>query len=125
MLISRIYIAPSTTHSCRQGARENPARDPASCGDGDYKVLGHSAKGIEHIPVEGPVIIAPSHGAWLDPVHNALGVPRPIRFMANEKVLKPLFKTPLTTAGAFPVKHGDAASGMASARVLPLLAIRN
>jgi 1-acyl-sn-glycerol-3-phosphate acyltransferase len=114
-----------------EGLNIAPADDPFVAGKGHEttqrviqrvvamginKMLGHSSKGIEHIPTDGRVIIAPSHGAWADPVHNALGVPRPIRFMANEKVLKPPLKTPLTTAGAFPVKHGEAEAGMASAR---------
>jgi 1-acyl-sn-glycerol-3-phosphate acyltransferase len=85
-------------------------------GAGIDRALGHRVDGLEHVPQSGRVIIAPSHGAWADPVHNAIGLTRPVRFMANEKVLTGVLAKPLTAAGAFPVRHGDAAEGMAVAR---------
>ena len=65
--------------------------------------------GVEHVPREGPAIIAPNHKSFLDGFFVAIAVRhRPVRFMAKAE----LFPGPLgwlfARLGAFPVRRGAA-----------------
>ena len=73
--------------------------------------------GREHIPTEGPLIVAPNHKNFLDAFFVGLATRRKVRFMAKIE----LFKGPLgwlfLHLGAFPVRRGEAdAEALATAR---------
>lgn len=74
-----------------------------------FVILGLKSEGLENLPREGPVIIAPNHVSNWDPIMVALVLNRPIHFMAkaelfNFKILGKL----LEKVYAFPVKRGSA-----------------
>jgi 1-acyl-sn-glycerol-3-phosphate acyltransferase len=50
-----------------------------------------SVEGQEHVPGSGPVILAPNHVSYLDPVVVGIAVTRRVHFMAK----KELFRNPL------------------------------
>ncbi|MBH5317980.1 1-acyl-sn-glycerol-3-phosphate acyltransferase [Paenibacillus sp. GSMTC-2017] len=65
------------------------------------------AKGLHHIPNEGPVILASNHISNFDPPTIGVKVPRKVHFMAKEELFKVPVLGPLIRAvGAFPVKRG-------------------
>jgi 1-acyl-sn-glycerol-3-phosphate acyltransferase len=74
--------------------------------------------GREHVPQEGPVIIAANHRSFLDPFVIGTLARRPVYFVAK----KELFRRPLTawflnSLGAFPIDRGNAdGDAMATAR---------
>jgi len=64
--------------------------------------------GREHIPREGPAILAANHASFLDPVVVAMCARRPVRFLvANDFYRDPRLHTALRSLGAIPV-GGDA-----------------
>ena len=64
--------------------------------------------GVEHIPSDGPAIIAPNHKNFLDAFFVGIATRRQVRYMAKSE----LFKGPLgwlfLRLGAFPVRRGEA-----------------
>jgi len=64
--------------------------------------------GVEHIPADGPAIIAPNHKNVLDAFFVGIATRRHVRYMAKIE----LFKGPLAwlfpRLGAFPVRRGEA-----------------
>jgi 1-acyl-sn-glycerol-3-phosphate acyltransferase len=63
--------------------------------------------GREHIPAEGPVIIAANHRSFLDPFVIATMVRRPMHYVAKKEMFKqPWFAWILCALGAFPVDRG-------------------
>ena len=64
--------------------------------------------GAEHLPAEGPSIVAANHKSFLDAFFLGLATRRTVRFMAKAE----LFKGPpgwlFTRLGAFPVRRGEA-----------------
>ncbi len=78
-----------------------------------------SFTGREHIPAEGPVIVAPNHKNFLDAFFVGLATRRKVRFMAKIE----LFRGPLAwlflRLGAFPVRRGEAdAQALETARAI-------
>lgn len=73
-----------------------------------YRVLFRlEARGIEHIPEAGPVIIASNHISNLDPPTVGVFVKRKVHFMAKEELFKvPVLGQLIHSFGAFPVKRG-------------------
>lgn len=73
-----------------------------------YRLLFRlEAKGLHHIPAEGPVILASNHISNLDPPTIGVLVPRKVNFMAKEELFKvPVFGPLIRAFGAFPVKRG-------------------
>ena len=63
--------------------------------------------GEEHIPAEGPVILAPNHVSYLDPPAIACALRRHIQPMAKEELFKGPLGWMLNSLGAFPVKRGE------------------
>lgn len=64
-------------------------------------------EGVEHIPAEGPAIIAMNHVAWIDTVLAALRCPRPFQYMAKIELFRnPILGYLLTRWGSFPVNRG-------------------
>ncbi len=73
---------------------------------------GIRVKGLENVPAEGPVLVAPVHMSFLDPPAVGCLMPRMTHFMAKEE----LFKTPvlgflIRHLGTFPVKRGENDAG--------------
>lgn len=61
-------------------------------------------EGVENIPNNGRVIIAPNHVSYLDPFWVSAPVCRPLRYMTWDKMTRlPLLGTLIQAYGAFPV----------------------
>lgn len=64
-------------------------------------------RGREHLPVEGPVILAANHMSNADPPLLATFLPRPVCYMAKQELFEvPVLKQIITAAHSFPVKRG-------------------
>src|SRR5919202_1379946 len=75
--------------------------------------------GREHIPDEGPVILASNHRSFLDPFVIAVMVRRPIYFVAKKELFlfHPVVSWLLSALGAFPIDRGASdQEAMATAR---------
>ncbi len=70
-----------------------------------FRVLfSYECAGAERIPARGAAIVAANHPSYLDPILLSLAVPRPIRFMAWDRILRlPLLGSLARLFGAFPV----------------------
>lgn len=73
-----------------------------------FKPLGRiTVLGVENVPLEGPLLVAPIHTSHLDPPLVGSSVPRVLRFMAKKELfffpLGPLIRS----LGAFPVGRGE------------------
>ncbi len=64
--------------------------------------------GREHIPAEGPAIIAPNHKNFLDPFFVGLATRRRVQYMAKVELLEGFGGGVLMRLGAFPVRRGEA-----------------
>jgi glycerol-3-phosphate dehydrogenase (NAD(P)+) len=64
--------------------------------------------GREHIPAEGPVILASNHRSFLDPFVIAVMTRRPIYFVAKKELFAfhPVVSWLLNALGAFPIDRG-------------------
>ncbi len=61
-------------------------------------------RGIENVPLEGPLILASTHRSYLDPIILGAFIPRPISFMGKSELFEnPLLSALITAFGAFPV----------------------
>ena len=66
-----------------------------------------STHGLEHVPMEGPLVVVANHGSQLDPplLGHALG--RPVAFMAKAELFAiPLLGKVIRACGAYPVRRG-------------------
>ena len=66
-----------------------------------------STHGLEHVPMEGPLVVVANHGSHLDPplLGHALG--RPVAFMAKAELFAiPLLGKVIQACGAYPVRRG-------------------
>jgi glycerol-3-phosphate dehydrogenase (NAD(P)+) len=76
--------------------------------------------GREHIPAEGPVILASNHRSFLDPFVIAVMARRPIYFVAKKELFvnRPIAWL-LGALGAFPIdRHGGDEGAMATAKTI-------
>lgn len=65
-------------------------------------------EGTEHVPREGPVILAANHASALDPPLLGMAAPRPVHFMAKEELFRiPVLGPLLREVGSFPVRRGE------------------
>ncbi|HEU5434471.1 MAG TPA: lysophospholipid acyltransferase family protein [Thermomicrobiales bacterium] len=65
--------------------------------------------GLEHVPGDGPLLVASNHLHNADPLLLGLAMPRPIHFMAKRELYaNPIGGWMLRRAGAFPVDRGRA-----------------
>ncbi len=61
-------------------------------------------KGVENVPQEGAMIVAPNHVSYFDPFWVSIPIKRPLRYMTWDKVTQwPLAGILLRAYGAFPV----------------------
>ncbi|HYH60098.1 MAG TPA: 1-acyl-sn-glycerol-3-phosphate acyltransferase [Thermoleophilaceae bacterium] len=76
--------------------------------------------GLEHIPSEGGVIVAPNHRSFLDPWVVGVCLRRPVYFVAKRELFeKRWMGWFLNSLGAFPIRRGEAdEEAMATARAL-------
>ena len=73
---------------------------------GRFEVIG-----IENIPKEGAIIIAPNHIGWADPPMLFLAIKRQLRFMAKSELFKnKLAAWFLKSVHVYPVKRSSGAS---------------
>jgi 1-acyl-sn-glycerol-3-phosphate acyltransferase len=65
-------------------------------------------EGIEHIPSQGPVILALNHISWFDIPLVSVRVPRVNHYMAKSELFQmPLLGGFIRSLGAFPVRRGE------------------
>ena len=76
--------------------------------------------GREHIPAEGPVIIASNHRSFLDPFVIGTLVRRPVYYMAKRELFEKRWQAwVLNALGAFPVDRGAGdGAAMVTARAI-------
>ena len=75
--------------------------------------------GAEHIPAEGPAIIAPNHKSFYDSFFIAACTRRPLRFMAKSELIDARYGRLLVRLGAFPVRRGRSdAEALETARTI-------
>ncbi|MCI0338827.1 MAG: 1-acyl-sn-glycerol-3-phosphate acyltransferase [Acidobacteria bacterium] len=74
-------------------------------------------EGVEKVPQEGAMILAPNHVSYLDPIWVSLPFERPLRYMTWSKMTRvPLFGPLMRAYGAFPVKLENASGDRAALR---------
>lgn len=78
------------------------------------------ATGLEHLPADGPVIVAPNHKSFLDPFFIGLVARRRLRYMAKVELFRGPLARLLPRLGAFPVRRGagDPAAHATAAAIL-------
>ena len=76
--------------------------------------------GREHVPAEGPVILASNHRSFLDPFVIACMSRRPLYYVAKKELFRGrLGSWLLSNLGAFPIDRGNAdADAMSTARAI-------
>lgn len=82
---------------------------------------GAEVTGLEHVPRQGPLIVAPTHRSYLDPVILSAFLPRVLYYMAKKELFENRLLGPLITFfGTFPVDR-SAARGSTFRTALRLL----
>ena len=66
------------------------------------------AKGLEHVPAEGPFILAPVHRSNLDFMVVLICCKRRMRYLAKDSIFKPVIGEVFKALGAIPVARGTA-----------------
>lgn len=75
--------------------------------------------GVEHVPSDGPAILASNHKNFLDPFFIGIATRRPVRFMAKTELFRGALGGLFLRLGAFPVRRGEAdAQAIETARAL-------
>ncbi|MFN4070007.1 MAG: lysophospholipid acyltransferase family protein [Thermus caldifontis] len=73
-----------------------------------YLLFGYRVEGAEHVPQEGPVILAANHLSILDPIVIGAGIRRPVSFLARADLFRlPLLSWLLPRLYAVPVERGQ------------------
>ena len=75
--------------------------------------------GTEHVPSDGPAILAPNHKNFLDPFFIGIATRRPVRYMAKVELFRGALGWLFVRLGAFPVRRGEAdAQAIETARAI-------
>jgi 1-acyl-sn-glycerol-3-phosphate acyltransferase len=70
----------------------------------------YQARGLEHVPKQGPALFVVNHQSFLDPIMVGLSLSRPVRFLARDTLYRaPLARAFLNKIYTIPLKR-DAAS---------------
>jgi 1-acyl-sn-glycerol-3-phosphate acyltransferase len=64
--------------------------------------------GREHVPADGPAIVAANHKSFMDAFFVGIATRRPIRIMAKAELFRGPFGRLLRRLGVFPVRRGEA-----------------
>ena len=82
---------------------------------------GHDVKGIENVPLSGPVIVAARHRSYLDPILMSAFLPRPLYFMGKRELFRvPLLGTVIRSFGALPIDRRGGSTFRAALGILKL-----
>lgn len=82
---------------------------------------GAEVTGLEHVPRQGPLIVAPTHRSYLDPVILGAFLPRVLYCMGKQELFEHKLLRPIVTFfGTFPVNR-EAARGSTFRTALRLL----
>ena len=73
--------------------------------------------GAEHIPAEGPAIVAPNHKSFYDSFFIAACTRRQLRFMAKSELIEARSGRLLVRLGAFPVRRGQSDADAVESRL--------
>ena len=64
-------------------------------------------RGMELVPLHGPLVVVANHGSHLDPPLLGHALPRPVSFMAKAELFKiPVIGPLIRAMGAYPVSRG-------------------
>src|SRR4051794_29593076 len=76
--------------------------------------------GLEHLPPEGPVLLAANHRSFSDPFMIGMCLRRPLRFVAKVELFEKRWQAWLLLAlGAFPIRRGESdEQAMETARII-------
>jgi 1-acyl-sn-glycerol-3-phosphate acyltransferase len=84
-------------------------------------LLAPKVIGVEHVPMNGGLVVAANHRSYLDPPLLGTWFPRPIHYMAKQELWKiPLLGPLISSVNAFPVNR-DAADIGSIKRALRIL----
>ena len=73
-----------------------------------FRLMGWKVRGVENIPVDGPIILVSNHVSLWDPILVACSVTRNVSYMAKEELFSIPFLGPIIPRlEAFPVKRGE------------------
>ena len=76
-------------------------------------------RGAEHVPADGPVIVAANHKSFLDAFFIGLAIPRRVRFMGKAELFRGPLRWLFVRLGAFPVRRGEGdTEALATARTV-------
>lgn len=65
-----------------------------------------NVKGREHVPLEGPVVLAVNHFSWADPIVVGAALPRPAYYLAKERLfVNPAMRWFFESMGQIPVNR--------------------
>ncbi len=68
-----------------------------------------SSDGVQHVPDEGPVLVASTHRSHADSVAIAAAIRRPVHFLGDVKLTHaPIVGPQLTKLGMIPLRRGEA-----------------
>jgi 1-acyl-sn-glycerol-3-phosphate acyltransferase len=72
-----------------------------------WLLFGFKPVGIDHVPADGPVIIASNHQSYLDPPLIGAGIRRPCHFFAKRELFDvPVLGPLISRLNAIPVRRG-------------------
>jgi 1-acyl-sn-glycerol-3-phosphate acyltransferase len=77
-------------------------------------------EGLEHVPADGPVLLASTHQSHADSIALGVAVPRPVHFLGDLRLTRwPLLGPQLPKLGMVPLRRGAAdAAAMGTLRAL-------
>lgn len=74
-------------------------------------------EGLENVPDQGAMIVAPNHVSYLDPIWVSIPIDRPLQYMTWDKMTRlPLLGPLMRAYGAFPVNVETATGNRAALR---------
>ena len=81
----------------------------------------YRVEGVEHVPLQGPVIVAPNHVSYWDPVIVTHPIKRPVYYLAWKNLFVGFFGKAIRSLGAIPVDTETGADRAAYSAALRLL----